>query len=84
VTLTLSLLTVPLATTAQPRGNIPRVGVLATGNPRSAPQWQAFEQQLHELGYVEGHNIATKFRNAEGSAERLRAFVVVKEKRTLS
>jgi putative ABC transport system substrate-binding protein len=72
VTLTLSLLTVPLATTAQPRGNIPRVGVLATGNPRSAPQWQAFEQQLHELGYVEGHNIAIKFRNAEGSAERLR------------
>jgi hypothetical protein len=33
---------------------------------------------------VEGHNIAIKFRNAEGSAERLRAFVVVKEKRTLS
>jgi len=70
VTLALGLLIAPLA--AAPPGKVVRIGILATGNPRSAPYWQAFDQRLHELGYVDGHNIAIEFRNVEGSAEQLR------------
>jgi putative ABC transport system substrate-binding protein len=70
VTLALSLLTAPLA--AAPPGKVMRIGILATGTPHSAPHWQAFEQRLHELGYVDGHDITIEFRHAEGSAERLR------------
>jgi putative ABC transport system substrate-binding protein len=71
-TLALTILMAPLAATAQPPGEVFRVGMLATGTPRSGAQWRALEQRLHELGYVEGHNIAIEFRYAEGSAERLR------------
>ncbi len=48
-----------------------RVGVLSTANPRSAPLFQAFEQRLRELGYVERQNLAIEFRNAEGKSDRL-------------
>ena len=43
----------PLVARAQPI-SVARIGVLATGNPRSAAPIQAFEQKLRELGYVEG------------------------------
>ena len=49
-----------------------RIGYLASANPRSdSPFFQAFEQRLRELGYVEGHNLAIDFRNAEGRLDRL-------------
>jgi len=44
---------------------------LSTANPRSAPLFQAFEQRLRELGYVERQNLAIEFRNAEGKSDRL-------------
>src|SRR5215471_1634184 len=37
-----------------------RVGTVA-GNPKSAPQWVAFEQRMAELGYHEGQNFAFEF-----------------------
>ena len=55
VTLTLSLLVAPLATTAQPRGKIPRVAVLEpTSQEHPVPCLFAFQQGLRDLGYVEG------------------------------
>src|SRR5260370_17036490 len=48
-----------------------RIGILTTANPRSAPFYQAFEQRLRELGYVEGQNIAFEYRDAEGKLDRL-------------
>jgi hypothetical protein len=56
VMLTCSVLAAPLATTAQPRGKVPLVGVLRPGYPPhspenpSDPQLNAFRQSLHDLG----------------------------------
>jgi putative ABC transport system substrate-binding protein len=74
ITFTLGLLTVPLATTAQPRGKIPRVGVLEpTFQERPAPCLFAFQQGLRDLGYVEGQTIHLDYRYAEGHVDRLPA-----------
>ena len=49
----------PLAAdTEQPK--VYRIGVLSTGNPRSATIYQALEQRLRELGYIEGQNLAVE------------------------
>ena len=71
VTLTLSLLAAPLATTAQPRGKIPRVAVLEpTSQERPAPCIFAFQQGLRDLGYVEGQTILLDYRYGEGRTDR--------------
>src|SRR5262245_4910193 len=56
---------------AQPATKASRLGIFSTGNPRSADIFQAFEQKLRELGYVDGQNLSIEFRNAEGRTERL-------------
>jgi putative ABC transport system substrate-binding protein len=61
----------PLGTRAQKAAKIARIGVLSTGNPRSAPFYRAFEQRLRDLGFVEGQNIAFEYRDAEGKVDRL-------------
>jgi putative tryptophan/tyrosine transport system substrate-binding protein len=72
--LTLSLFAVPLATTAQPRGKIPRVAVLdPTFQARPSPGLLAFQQGLRDLGYVEGQTILLDYRYAEGHVDRLPA-----------
>ena len=74
VTLTLSLLTAPLAINAQPRGKIPRVAVLEpTSQERPAPCLFAFQQGLRDLGYVEGQTIRLDYRYGEGHADQLPA-----------
>jgi putative ABC transport system substrate-binding protein len=57
--------------TAQAPAAPARVGILATGLPRSAPLWQAFDKRMRELGWVDGQNLHVEFRNAEGKVERL-------------
>ena len=50
----------PLAARAQQPKNVARIGFLATGSLKSPEQLvtlNAFQQGLHELGYVEGTNI---------------------------
>jgi len=47
---------------------------LSTGNPRGIAIFQAFEQRLRELGYVEGQNLVIEFRDAEGRVDRLPGF----------
>jgi len=72
--LILSLLAAPLATTAQPRGKIPRVGVLDPGRPdEQSPSvcHPAFQQGLRDLGYVEGEHITFEYRYAEHQVDRL-------------
>jgi putative tryptophan/tyrosine transport system substrate-binding protein len=76
VTLTLSHLVAPLVTTAQPRGKIPRVGVLEpTSQQRPAPCIFAFQQGLRDLGYVEGQTIRLDYRYAEEHPDRLPALL---------
>ncbi len=72
VTLTLSLLAVPLAATAQPRGKLPRMGILSPATP-PMEGISALQQGLRDLGYVEGQTLAIEARYAEGHAERLPA-----------
>jgi putative tryptophan/tyrosine transport system substrate-binding protein len=67
----LGLLAAPWVSAAQQPRKVARVGILAPRLSRSAPFMQAFEQQLHDLGYIEGHNLAIEFRTAEGQMERL-------------
>jgi putative ABC transport system substrate-binding protein len=70
MTLTLSLLAALLAANAQSVANTPRIGIL---NPAFDPHppLEAFRQGLHDLGYVEGHNIVLEYRFADGRFERL-------------
>ena len=56
----------PLAAHAQQPAKIARIGILD-----DAPMWQAFRQALHELGYVEGQNIAYEYRYGDGAPDRL-------------
>lgn len=70
VAFALGLLTASFVAHAQ-SARVPRIGILSSANPRSAPIFQAFEQRLRELGYVEGQNVTIEFRNAEGQLDRL-------------
>jgi putative ABC transport system substrate-binding protein len=50
-----------------------RIGTLgaAGGSGNPSRRWDAFRQGLHELGYVEGKNIAIEARSALGETNRL-------------
>src|SRR5262249_7833697 len=60
----------PLAAWAQSAA-VPRIGILSSANPRSASIYQAFEQRLRDIGYVDGQSVIIEFRNAEGQFDRL-------------
>src|SRR5512132_437066 len=66
------LFAVPLAAGAQQTAKVWRIGylsVFSSSNPY--PPSEAFWQGLHDLGWVEGKNIAIEWRFAEGNARRL-------------
>jgi putative tryptophan/tyrosine transport system substrate-binding protein len=73
IILTLALLVAPLAAEAQPLATIPRIGVLAPGQPESARAIAAFRQGLRDLGYVEGQTILLESRYADWQPDRLPA-----------
>jgi putative tryptophan/tyrosine transport system substrate-binding protein len=58
---------------AQPAARVHRVAVLDASSPDPArlEWWAAFRQQLRELGYVEGQNLALTTRFAHGKVEQL-------------
>ena len=65
----------PLAGEAQQAANIPQIGLLSPtflSYPRIPRFLDAFRHGLRELGYVEGQNIGTESRWAEGKYDRLR------------
>jgi putative ABC transport system substrate-binding protein len=59
--------------TAGAQKPMPVIGVLVGGamSPRSAKQIDAFRQGLAEIGYIEGQNVATEYRWAQGQYDRL-------------
>jgi putative ABC transport system substrate-binding protein len=63
--------TVPLAGAQQPK-KVPRIGYLSSGDPaRESTRAEAIRLALRERGYVEGQNIASEYRYAEGKIERV-------------
>jgi putative ABC transport system substrate-binding protein len=66
VTLILGLLVAPLTGDTQPRGKVPRIGLL-----EDSPYWEAFHQGLRDLGYIEGQNIRIESRLTAGPPARL-------------
>src|SRR5262245_11624228 len=63
----------PLAARAQQPERLRRIGALRVGTPETGPNLGAFRQSLRDLGYLDGQNIVTEYRYAEGRPERLRA-----------
>src|SRR4051794_34443974 len=74
VWLTIMILLVAVATgnAQQSAKKIRRIGILELATPAaSASQFEALQQGLHELGYVEGKNIVLEHRYADGKLDRL-------------
>jgi putative ABC transport system substrate-binding protein len=51
----------------QATAKIPRVGILSVADSERAAVFEAFRQELRDLGYVEGRNIILEFRLAYGN-----------------
>jgi putative tryptophan/tyrosine transport system substrate-binding protein len=68
ILLTIAFLVSPYLGRAQQPSKIPRIGVLAFSSTNTT--LAAFRQELHQLGYVEGKNIALEYRWAEGNEDR--------------
>jgi putative ABC transport system substrate-binding protein len=65
------LVVVVAAAEAQQPAIIPRVGYLSpTGKTRDSTRSEAIRLALRELGYIEGQNIASVYRYAEGKRDR--------------
>ena len=61
----------PLAARAQQAAKLPTLGFLGGTSPSVVSQSvAAFVQRLHELGWMEGRNVAIEYRWAEGRSER--------------
>jgi putative ABC transport system substrate-binding protein len=69
VLLALGIFVTPCAVEAQQPGKVHHIGVLMFTSPPYAIE--ELRQGLHELGYVEGRNLALEVRSAEGKVERL-------------
>src|SRR5205823_6444108 len=69
VALTLSLLVAPYAVEAQQPTKVYRIGILAGSAQalRERRGYDAWQQGLRELGYVEGQNVILEYRYAEGN-----------------
>ena len=71
ILLAVLLLVASLCAQAQQAGKTAHVGILLFSSPAGDPNLAAFRQGLGELGYVEGKNLTTTYRFAEGKPERL-------------
>jgi len=73
--LTGGVLALPLAADAQRAPKLARIGFLHPASPDgiSAKRLQAFQDGLHELGYVEGQNVHLEVRWGEGNLNRMAA-----------
>ena len=63
----------PFATFAQQPKELPRIGYLISQTPDN--YFEMFQQQMRELGYVEGSNVIFDKRNAEGQLDRIPVLV---------
>ncbi len=65
------LLAVAVIAEAQQPKKIPRIGYLSQLDPAiESTRSEAIRVALHELGYIEGRNIAIEYRYAEGKRDR--------------
>jgi putative ABC transport system substrate-binding protein len=65
------LLAVGVIAEAQQAKKVPRIGYLSSLDPaRESARAEAIRRALRELGYIEGQNIATEYRYAEGMLDR--------------
>src|SRR5262249_41452375 len=56
---------------AQQPKKVPRIGYLSNNDPVfESTRSEAIRAALRELGYIEGQNIATEYRYAEGKRDR--------------
>src|SRR5947208_12190010 len=62
----------PLTTRAQQATKMPRIGMLIAGPSGLSPNPNPLLQELHDLGYTEGKNLALEFRYGEWKLDRLR------------
>jgi putative ABC transport system substrate-binding protein len=69
ITLILGILGMPHAPHAQPPGKVYRVGYLTLMDGID----QAFREEMHQLGYIEGQNLVLESRFVQGQYERLPA-----------
>jgi putative tryptophan/tyrosine transport system substrate-binding protein len=61
----------PVVVQAQQAAKLPRIGFLGVSTPSGWRNYvTAFEQRLHELGWIEGRTVAIEMRWAEGRGER--------------
>ena len=71
VTLTLSLLGVPLAAETLPSAKVARIGYLGGTTTREQEAYlETFLEGMRALGYVEGQNLVIEYRGAAGQYER--------------
>jgi len=76
ITLVGGAATWPLAVWAQQPKNVPRIGFLVTGSigsPEARAPLKAFDQGLHEYGYIDGQNVFVEVRAADLKVERFPA-----------
>ena len=72
LTLSAILLTLCSFVEAQQPKKLPTIGYLSVNDPTSeSTRSEAIRLALRELGYVEGQNVATEYRYAEGKLDRL-------------
>ena len=67
----LALATAPLGSFAQQKGKVSRLGVLLYTTPQTDPNIATFREEMSKLGYIEGQNLSTEYRFAEGRPDRL-------------
>ncbi len=65
------LLAVAVIAEAQQPKKVPQIGYLSSSDPaRESTRSEVIRLALRELGYIEGQNIATEYRYAEGKPDR--------------
>src|SRR5262245_6236406 len=61
----------PVVARAQQAGKVPTIAFLGSGTPATQGQWvAAFVGHLRELGWIDGRNVASEYRWAEGRTDR--------------
>ncbi len=68
--LVLGLILAPAAVDPQPLAKVARIGYLSTAGGRG-PYIGAVQEGLRELGWVEGQNVISEYRGADGKVDRL-------------
>jgi len=72
ILLVVVLLAVAVIAEAQQAKKVTRIGYLSSGDPATeSTRSEGIRLALHELGYIEGQNIAFEHRSAEGKPDRL-------------